>query len=297
MKSQTGIKTSWTDVVSLGGVPNSDKLKNHLLEIHKLNAGFTENCSQLSRDSEGRNTYEWLAEVIDRKKHHKIVDLGCGSGFLLNLCNKKFHAGLSLTGVDMSSEELALAREKLPPSVKLYKGLAQDLNFIKNEFVDVILCHWALTLMDSVELVLSEIKRVLKTKGVFAAIVDGDSSESEQYCEINEIIYRSVEKKCSNYRSVELGDIRIRSKKSLMDLLSNFFPISNIKIQSQVFKLYGEPEYLAKEVMGFYYACFLLPEDEYLELLVELAVYFKNNRGEKTPVFCMPVNRVLISAT
>ena len=78
-------------------------------------------------------------------------------------------------------------------------------------------------------------------------------------------------------------------------MLTDFFPPSNIKIETELFTLYGEPQYLAKEVMGFYYACFLLSETEYLDLLSELTIYFRNSSEDSVVTFCMPVNRLLVS--
>ena len=72
----------------------------------------------------------------------------------------------------MSADELTLARQRVPdPAVKLHLGLAQHMAFIADRSIDVVLCHWGLTLMDPVEQVLAEVRRVLRPEGILAAIV------------------------------------------------------------------------------------------------------------------------------
>ncbi|MDF2178884.1 class I SAM-dependent methyltransferase [Aliiglaciecola sp. CAU 1673] len=58
-----------------------------------------------------------LLEVME--PHHKhLLDLGCGSGVLLELMQDKMH---SLQGMDISNEMLALCRQKLPGG-KFHQG-------------------------------------------------------------------------------------------------------------------------------------------------------------------------------
>ena len=62
----------------------------------------------------------------------------------------------------MSQAELNLAEKRLPDTATLVHAKAQNLEFIGDEEIDVVLCHWALTLMDPVGPVLEEVSRVLK---------------------------------------------------------------------------------------------------------------------------------------
>ena len=66
----------------------------------------------------------------------------------------------------MSADELALAAVRLPPErVSLHCAIAQDLGFLDDGSVGAVLCHWALTLMQPVQPVLQEVKRVLAADG------------------------------------------------------------------------------------------------------------------------------------
>ena len=169
---QSGLKSIWTDSLANNQQPDDKALLSHLRTVHRHNAGFTEKCASICRDKAGRNSYEWLAEVVPDIDDIRVLDLACGSGPLLKILydlNKK----LRLKGVDMCPEELALAKARLPNgSVELFELKAQNLSAIDNNSIDVVLCHWALTLMNPITPVLNEVRRVLSSGGRFAALVN-----------------------------------------------------------------------------------------------------------------------------
>ena len=124
----------------------------------------------------------------------------------------------------MNNNELELARNRLKnQDINFYNAKAQDLSFIEDSSKDVIFCHWALTLMDPVIPVLKTIKRILKNQGVFSAIVDGNSQSATGYLEIHNLIYKYVQKILPNYGLLELGDPRVRSLKTLNELIKKIF--------------------------------------------------------------------------
>ena len=187
-----------------------------MIVIQVLRKRLRPNCCDIN----GKNSYELLLDTIDPSSHNDILDLACGSGVLLEYCNKRFPFNLKLSGVDMNDNELKLARIRLlDEDIDFYNAKAQKLNFIKDSSKDVIFCHWALTLMDPIIPVLKTIKRILKNHGVFSAIVDGDSNSANGYSEIHDIIYKYVQKIFPNYGLLELGDPRVRSLKTLNNLL------------------------------------------------------------------------------
>ena len=63
-------------------------------------------------DLNGKNSYELLLDTIDPNLHNNILDLACGSGVLLEYCNKRFPLRFNLYGVDMNENELKLARNR-----------------------------------------------------------------------------------------------------------------------------------------------------------------------------------------
>jgi len=141
--------SSWMNKIDSGENPNSQDLLDHLHTIHNRHAGFTEKIATSCCDVNGKNSYELLLDTIDPSSHSDILDLACGSGVLLEYCNKRFPFNLKLSGVDMNDKELKLARIRLlNKDIDFFNAKAQKLNFIKDSSKDVIFCHWALTLMD-----------------------------------------------------------------------------------------------------------------------------------------------------
>ena len=295
MNELTNVASAWTRRVKNGQQPNSDDLLDHLANIHKSNAGFTESLAWNCRDAHGKNSYEILADMIDHRHHTNVLDLACGSGVLLDLCNQKFGNKLSYLGVDISDAELELARKRLAKTeTKLTRCMAQNLQFIADYSINIILCHWALTLMDPVVPVLETAKRVLKADGVFTAIIDGDANNSSNYMDVNDIIYGYTQQRYPDYGAIELGDPHIRTTRKLRELAEEIFWESEITIISNILSYTAPPDLLARETAGFFYASFVLSVTERQEMLNELENYFFTNMKNGKSYFSMPINQLVI---
>ena len=198
----------------------------------------------------------------------------------------------------MNDSELKLARTRLlNQDINFYNAKAQELNFLKDSSKDVIFCHWALTLMDPVVPVLKTIKRILKNQGIFSAIVDGDSSSAPGYSEVYNIIYKYVQKIFPNYGLLELGDPRVRTLKTLNELIKEIFINCEIKITSHLLTFKERPDVLAKEVSGFFYASLVLSPKHYDILVSELKKHFNKISVNGLSDFNLPVNRVIVKKT
>ncbi|MEM7067100.1 MAG: methyltransferase domain-containing protein [Cyanobacteria bacterium P01_B01_bin.77] len=129
-----------------------------------------------------RNEYSRLASFYDRrwsayidstvqatinrlaiKPHEYILDLGCGTGTLIqqsiHLTPTAFFYGL-----DTSVEMLSVAQQKLPNSVELCLGSADELPF-PNESFDIVVSTNAFHYLRQPSQVIQEVKRVLKPRG------------------------------------------------------------------------------------------------------------------------------------
>ena len=150
INSQKGLNSIWTDSLSRNLCPDGNALVDHLRTVHQEHTGFTEACASSCRDETGRNSYEWLAELVPDSEGLRVLDLACGSGPLLKILFDR-NKNLNLKGIDMCPEELALAKTRLINSgVNLIESKAQNLTAINDNSIDIVLCHWALTLMDPI---------------------------------------------------------------------------------------------------------------------------------------------------
>ena len=216
---QNGLNSVWTENLAKNQQPDGKALLDHLRTVHQHHAGFTEKCASTCRDESGRNSYEWLAEIVPDINGTRVLDLACGSGPLLKILHDR-NKNLKLKGVDMCPEELAIAKARMSDgAVDLFQLEAQNLTAINNDSIDVVLCHWALTLMDPIAPVLNEISRILSSGGKFAALVNGPMDTAPGYSDVYNLIYKYVQTKLPNYGEIDLGDPRIRGTKSLKYLV------------------------------------------------------------------------------
>ncbi len=286
------IKSPWTERIRRGEKPDADDVRRHLRAVHERYAGFAESCALNCRDEQGRNSYEWLLEIVDPASCDQLLDLGCGGGALVGLCHERFGDETTLIGVDMSPDELALARERLPQAIELHQGVSQNMSFMADASVDVVLCHWALTLMAPVEPALEEVNRILKPGGVFAAIVDGWDGADSTYAKVSHLIYDQVTREFPDYAAYELGDPRVRRDDSLRGLVADLFPGAGVEVEPSLLSMEGHAQALAEEAANFFYASYVLSSENRLLMLADLTEFFRSTGAVSR--FSMPVNRLVV---
>ena len=299
INNHKGLNSIWTDSLAHNLHPDSNALIDHLKIVHQEHTGFTEMCASSCRDENGRNSYEWLAEFVPNSERLSVLDLACGSGPLLKILYDR-NKNLNLKGIDMCPEELALAKTRLVNSgTSLFESKAQNLSVIYDNSIDIVLCHWALTLMDPIAPVLDEVKRVLTSEGRFAALVDGPMNAAPGYKEVHDLIYSYVQEEIPSYGKIDLGDPRVRESESLNSLIHKAFPKSNITIETNVVSIEGPATQIAKIAAGFFYAAFVLkPEKKKLmitSLSKLLAIFKESTDAERQGRFSMPISRLLVA--
>ena len=298
INNQNGLNSIWTKSLARNLHPNGNALVDHLKTIHQENTGFTEACASSCRDEAGRNSYEWLSEVVPDNASLSVLDLACGSGPLLKILFDR-NKNLNLKGIDMCPEELVLAKTRLKNSgVNLIESKAQNLTAINDNSIDIVLCHWALTLMDPIVPVLDEIKRVLTSEGQFAALVDGPMNAASGYAEVHDLIYSYVQEEIPSYGEIDLGDPRIRGSESLSNLACKTFPEASVTIETNVVSMEGPVTKVAEIAAGFFYAAFIL-KPEKRKLMIKnlsnmLAISKVSTDNERQGRFSMPISRLLV---
>ena len=95
-----------------------------------------------------------------------VLDVGCGTGLLLELLAQAVDKTGQAFGIDTSDDMLGFARHRCIdlPQVKLQQGGVENLKFSDNSF-DAIACTQVLLYVDDVKLALAEMHRVLKPGG------------------------------------------------------------------------------------------------------------------------------------
>ena len=298
INNQKGLNSIWTDSLARNLHPDGNALVDHLRTVHQEHTGFTEACASSCRDEAGRNSYEWLAELVPDNEDLRVLDLACGSGPLLKILFDR-NKNLNLKGIDMCPEELALAKTRLINSkVNLIESKAQNLTAINDNSINIVLCHWALTLMDPIAPVLDEVRRVLTSGGQFAALVDGPMNAAPGYTEVHDLIYSYVQEEIPSYGEIDLGDPRIRGSESLSNLANKAFPEANVTIETNVVSMEGPVTQVAEIVSGFFYAAFVLKPEKRKLMITSLSNILAISKGstdaERQGRFSMPISRLLV---
>ncbi|MFM0366992.1 class I SAM-dependent methyltransferase [Paraburkholderia sediminicola] len=196
----------------------------YLKDFHLRRAGATrrayDNHPARSTQAEYQSSYHALAERVPNDEMSRtVLDLACGDGLLLQILNDRGHAGTKLIGIDMSDGELSAARAVLPQDVRLINERAQEAS-LDTGSVDYVLSHMALMLMDDIEQVIREIRRVLRKGGTFSAVV-GRAFLTGEVGEVFLDIFRPIAK--ANLTHLPLGDARTRSEAGWSELLQHGF--------------------------------------------------------------------------
>lgn len=139
---------------------------------------------------------DFIEQELNYDKSLRIFDVGCGTGRHSIELTKR---GYSVTGVDLSESQLALAREKAAKdnlTIDFQKHDARDLPFSKEFNAAIMLCEGGFPLMETDEMnfeILKSITRSLRDKSKFI------------FTTLNGLfpLYHSVEKFCA---ATSMGD-------------------------------------------------------------------------------------------
>ena len=255
-------------------------------DFHSRDPGGTE-VSAYGRLPDGRNSYEmlaagWSADARDLA----ILDLACGSGYLLDLIKRRQRVPITLIGADMSGAELELARSRLADAARLLEVRGQDIA-LPDASIDHVVCHLAFMLMQPIEPVIEKMARLLKVGGSFAAIVPGGASKSAA-----SLIFRSAlgdAMKAEGAQPIAIGDARTTSALGLAELFAAFPAFEHVRVTPLDFNLSAPPMQLAALFGGLYPVAQLSPAAR-ASLITDIARQFGALADSKGDVaFEMPL--------
>lgn len=144
---------------------NLDKYAGYMKDYIKKTVEFYEDhVDEYIKHTEGLQDTDWLKKFVKKlNKNSKVLDLGCAFGrdtqFFLD---NKFDA----YGVDLSKKLIEKAKIRVPTG-KFQVASLLDLPF-EDDFFDAIWCSATLLHLSKKDVpkALSEMQRVLKTKGI-----------------------------------------------------------------------------------------------------------------------------------
>jgi len=142
----------------------NNSIYNHL--GHQWYEADDDPIALLRAEAQFRNPWV-LKKIISKgikKGETKLLDIGCGGGFLSNFLIKK---GIQITGIDISEDAIKIARQyDKTKKVHYMQGDAYNLPFLENSF-DFVCAMDFLEHVTNPEKVIQQISRVLKPGGCF----------------------------------------------------------------------------------------------------------------------------------
>ncbi|MFI6768795.1 class I SAM-dependent methyltransferase [Streptomyces sp. NPDC050355] len=234
-----------------------------LRTFHAARPAVTVRAMAHGRAEDGRSSYEILRDRVAACR--RVLDLGCGDGLLLELLAARDPGtgravpeltapGLAvpeLAGLDLSPEELALARRR--PGLDradLRVGRAQRLPFPNGRF-DGCVSHMALMLMSDMERVAAEVARVLAPGGTLAVVLGGGAAGGEAYERFLRLAKPLFEAAPEAERIPQLGDRRIRTREGF-DAVFGPAGFGPAEWETVRIDLTGPPERIWATVGGIY---------------------------------------------
>lgn len=179
-----------------------------------------------------------------------VLDLGCGTGRDVYVASALTGPTGKVIGVDMTHDQLEVARKHLPaqmktfgyttPNVEFIQGYNEELVEIPSESVDVVISNCVINLSPEKEKVFKEIFRVLKPGGEFYfsdvfsdrripenlrndPVLYGECLSGAIYLEDLRRLF--LDNQCKDYRlfssrPIEVNDKEIKSKLGLINFYS-----------------------------------------------------------------------------
>lgn len=198
----------------------------HLLEAHSVAPRMSPDAFAQHEVLPGVNSYAKLASAlgfVTNKSPLSVVDLACGDGHLIpyvfRFCEGAQQTLSSLVGIDMSPNELALAKQAFAADRRVHflEETAQHIS-LPDASVDAVLCHMAFMLMLPVEPVVEHILRILKPNGIFSAIVPDPTRISPEFKFYQNLIADFFKSEYPQMTRGKTGDSRTESRAGLEEL-------------------------------------------------------------------------------
>ena len=152
-----------------------------------------------------RECYPHVLNAIGSVPFGRVLDLGCGTGAILEQIGKRSGAA-ELFGLDLSEKMIAQAARRLGERASLSVGDAEALPY-EDERFDLVCCVESFHHYPDCAKALSEVRRVLKPGGVFLLCDTWARTPARQI--MNFFI-----------RFSDDGDVRIYSRREIGELLT-----------------------------------------------------------------------------
>ncbi len=200
------------------------------------------------RDVEKRTSYEvLLSRLATEWRHGRVLDMGCGDGFLLEQLRRMGYDHIE--GLDRSESELGAARKRLGAGVRLHHGDICSSSLPSASF-DIVVTHMVLMLLSPVEQAIDEMVRLSKPGGLVLAVLSRPRSDRALDVFRTHLNHATS---TAGMNRLRLGDPRTMSREGLTALLTRVaFDPQRLKIDDFEVGIRATPERLWSKLRLMY---------------------------------------------
>lgn len=259
--------------------PTEEDWNDHLTQAHRTAPSMTPAAYASYKTLEGMTSYEVLARSLEGRNASAVLDLACGDGYLIQFLLPRIQNSGTVIGVDMSDGELSVARRRYQDNsrVKLFEAKAQSLP-LENHSLDAIVCHMAFMLMLPVGPVIQEIHRVLKSGGLFSALIVNSVSREGFYGDLRSKLSQFLNSRYAKVGEAPTGDPRVLSEAGLQNLFSPAQGFHKIEVKDFPIIIHTDPQGVWDFMKDTYFVS-MLPANEKQLLEQELKEFTATRAG------------------
>ena len=178
----------------------------------------------------GKISCENIYNYLKDKDYHKLLDIGCGTGYLINMLSKDYNA--EYIGLDLSPEMIKQAKSKNIKNAIFVEGRSDEIPFDDNTF-NIVTCSQSFHHYPDTDKAMQEARRVLKPGGLYILSDTGVGFFKMLGVKIDDFIYRHF----SN-----TGDCNVSyMEKTIRDMERNGFMIVKAeKVTTFIYTVIGK---------------------------------------------------------
>lgn len=135
----------------------------------------------------GKISCENIYNYLKDKEYKKLLDIGCGTGYLIDMLAKNHEA--EFTGLDLSPEMIKQAKNKNIKNAKFVEGESDEIPFDDNIF-NIVTCSQSFHHYPDTDKAMQEAKRVLKPGGLYILSDTGVGFFKMLGVKVDDFVYR-----------------------------------------------------------------------------------------------------------
>jgi SAM-dependent methyltransferase len=170
----------------------------------------------------GKTSYQVLADCLgDDLSEKKVLDLACGDGEMIPDILAKGVQPENLWVMDASKDQIDRVHQRFDAPFHSEVALAQHLP-LTDGCLDAVVCHMAFMLMRPMDDVMRELSRVLKSGGLFAAVIGRTGRAEGIDLKIGKLLGPYFESHKPDWLEKGFGDPRVLDDQGFEQYLAAF---------------------------------------------------------------------------